>query len=148
MCRDPVVIEDYFPTILELAGADWRGKTIQSVDGVNFVPLLKQTGKTPADRAFVWHFPHNYGQPPFSAIRVGPWKLIYHHINRKLELFNIDVDLSEKNYLAAKQPDKTLELAARLTQLLKDRGAQMPTDKATGKTIEWPAEILGNHKRL
>ena len=26
VCREPVVIEDFFPTILELAGADWRGQ--------------------------------------------------------------------------------------------------------------------------
>jgi len=144
VCCDTVVIEDYFPTILELAGA--TGKTLQVVDGVSFVPLLKQTGKTPADRAFVWHFPHNYGQTPFSAIRVGPWKLIYHHISRKLELFNIPADISEKQNLVAQQPGKMKELAARLTQLLKERNAQMPTDKLTGKPIDWPDEVLGNRK--
>lgn len=138
VCRDPVVIEDYFPTILELAGADWRGKTIQTVDGVSFVPLLKGTGKTSADRAFVWHFPHNYGQTPFSAIRVGPWKLIYHHADRRLELFNIDNDISEKTNLADRKPGMVKDLAARLTRLLQERDAQMPTDKSTGKPVEWP----------
>ena len=136
--RDPVVIEDYFPTILDMAGADWRGKTVQTVDGESFVPLLKGAGKTPADRAFVWHFPHNYDQTPFSAIRVGSWKLIYHHADRRIELFNLDADLSEKNNLAAKEPAKAKELAARLTQLLMERGALMPINKATGKPVEWP----------
>ena len=42
VCRNPVVIEDFFPTILELAGADWRGKTPQAVDGVSFVPPRKR----------------------------------------------------------------------------------------------------------
>ncbi len=146
VCRDTVVIEDFFPTILELAGAEWRGKTVQTVDGVSFVPLLRQSGGTPADRAFVWHFPNNYGgQAPFSAIRAGPWKLIYHHADRKLELFNIDDDVSEKDDLSAKQPEKTKELAARLTQLLKERGAQMPTDTRTGRPVEFPEAGGGEH---
>ena len=142
VCHDPVVIEDFFPTILELAGT--AGKTLQTVDGVSFVPLLKQTGKTPADRAFVWHFPNNYGgQTPFSAIRVGPWKLIYHHADRRLELFNLDADISEKTNLATQQPEKTKKLAARLTRLLKERDAQMPIDRATGKPVPWPDGIAG-----
>jgi arylsulfatase A-like enzyme len=142
VCREPVVIEDFFPTLLEMAGATWRGETIQPVDGLSFVPILKGAGGTPEGRAFVWHFPHNYGQTPFSAIRVGPWKLIYHHIDRRLELFNIDEDLSEKSNLAAKEPDRARELAARLTTLLMERGAQMPTDKRTGKPVEWPGETV------
>ncbi|MHB8897395.1 MAG: sulfatase [Thermoguttaceae bacterium] len=96
-CGELVVVEDFFPTILELAGVDWRGKTVQLVDGASFVPLLKGVQKTPADRALVWHFPHNYGgQGPFSALRQGPWKLIYHHADRRLELFNIAEDIGEK----------------------------------------------------
>ena len=106
------------------------------MDGVSFVPLLKQTGQTPADRAFVWHFPHNYGQTPFSAIRVGPWKLIYHHVDRRLELFNIDADISEKNDLTAQQPEKTKELAVRLTQLLQERGAN------ADRQVHWQAHRM------
>lgn len=140
VCRDPVVIEDFFPTILDLARAEWRGKTLQTVDGVTFVPLLKGEGKTPADRAFVWHFPHNYsGQGPFSAIRQGPWKLIYHHANRRLELFNLDDDLSETHDLAKDDPAKVAELAKLLTERLRAENALMPVDKATGETIEFPA---------
>ena len=47
--RSPVIIEDVFPTILELAGADWRGKTIQTGDGVSLVPLLKADPATATD---------------------------------------------------------------------------------------------------
>jgi arylsulfatase A-like enzyme/lysophospholipase L1-like esterase len=143
VCRDPVVIEDFFPTILEIADADWRGKTLQTVDGVSFVPLLKGEGKTPADRAFVWHFPHNYGgQGPFSAIRQGPWKLIYHHTDRRVELFNIEEDISETHDLANENRAKAGELAKRLTEGLLAESALMPVDKATGKPIELPAEAI------
>ncbi len=140
VCRDPVVIEDVFPTILELAGVAWSGKTLQLVDGVSFVPLLKGTGGMPADRPFVWHFPNNYGQTPFSAIRVGAWKLIYHHADRRRELFNLDADISEKTNLAAQSPERVRELSAKLSALLQERGAQMPTDARTGKVIPWSGE--------
>jgi arylsulfatase A-like enzyme len=138
VCGEPVIIEDYFPTILELAGAEWRGKTLQTVDGISFTPLLKGEGKSPPGREFVWHFPHNYGQTPFSAIRQGPWKLIYHHADRRLELFNIGEDLSETRDLAQDQPAKVAELAALLSARLRAEGALMPTDKATGKPIPSP----------
>lgn len=139
--RNPVVIEDLFPSILELAGVSWRGKTIQTVDGISLVPLLKGEGTTAADRPFVWHFPHHYDEPPFSSIRVGDWKLIYHHADRRFELFNLDADLAEKTNLATKEPQKLRELAAKLTVLLKDRGALMPVIKATGQPVPWPAEV-------
>ena len=138
-CRSPVISEDVFPTILELAGADWRGKVIQQVDGLSFVPLLKTTGETSGNHPFVWHFPHNYGgQGPFSAIRIGAWKLIYHHAERRLELFNLDADISEQTDLAGKEPQKVREIAAKLAALLKERGAQMPLEKSSGQPVPWP----------
>ena len=44
-----------------------------------------------ANRPLVWHQPHYWGVPgpgiePFSAIRLGRWKLIYRHLDRGLEL--------------------------------------------------------------
>ena len=140
-CGSPIIIEDIFPTILELAGVEWRGRTIQTVDGVGFVRLLKAKAQARTNRAFVWHFPHHYaGQTPFSAIRIGAWKLIYHHADRRLELFNIDADISEKTDLAATEPQKVRELASKLTALLKKRGAQMPIDKQSGNAVPWPEE--------
>lgn len=127
---DPVIIEDFFPTILEIAGADWRGKTVQKVDGLSFAPILRGQGKTAANRAFIWHFPHNYsGQGPFSAVRQGPWKLIQHHAERKLELFNIDEDIGETRDLARDNPAKVKELAKILSDRLRAEGAMMPIRK-------------------
>jgi arylsulfatase A-like enzyme len=142
VCREPVVIEDFFPTILELAGAKGLTKTVQTVDGVSFVPQLKAADAPASNRAFVWHFPHNYGgQGPFSAIRVGAWKLIYHHTVRKLELFNLEADISEQTDLAAKEPQKVHELAVKLAARLKERGAQMPLDKLSDQIVPWPDEV-------
>jgi arylsulfatase A-like enzyme len=147
VCGDPVIIEDYFPTILEMAGVNWKGRTKQVIDGISFVPLLKGEGKTPADRAFVWHFPHTYDQPPFSSVRQGPWKLIYHHIDRRLELFNIDEDISEAKELSKEKPEKAAELAKLLSARLRAEDALMPIDKATGKPVEYPDEVASREQK-
>jgi arylsulfatase A-like enzyme len=138
--NNPVVVEDFYPTILELAGVG-KKDVIQPVDGVSFVPLLKGTGKTPDDRVFLWHFPHQYsGQGPFSSLRQGSWKLIYHHAPRKLELFNLDNDLSEKTDLSPTEQQKVKQLAKLLGDRLRAVEAQMPSDKKTKKAVAWPDE--------
>lgn len=140
VCRDMVVIEDFFPTILDMAGVA-RAATIQSVDGISFAPMLRGGARTAADRALVWHFPNNYsGQGPFSAIRQGPWKLICHPAAGTVELFNIDNDLGEKDDLAASNPAKVAELSALLAARLRAMDAQMPVDKATGRPMAVPGQ--------
>lgn len=143
-CGEPVVIEDFFPTILEMAGVEWRGRTVQTVDGVSFVPLLQGKRRIAADRALIWHFPNNYsGQTPFSAIRQGPWKLIYHHIDRRLELFNLEEDIGETRDLARENSARVAALATRLGERLRESKALMPTDKATGKPVPFPDTLSG-----
>jgi hypothetical protein len=138
--RTPVIAEDFFPTMLAMAGA--KRKTLQPVDGVSFVPQLKGVGKPATGRAFVWHFPHFYGQQePYSALRQGAWKLIYHHVQRKLELFNLEEDIGEQRDISSAHPDKMRTLAALLGARLRAEGAQMPTNKTTGQPVEWPDRL-------
>lgn len=135
-----VVIEDFFPTVLEAAGVN-EPETVQQVDGESFVPLLTGVGTTSPERAFVWHFPHQYSGTPFSGLRQGPWKLIYHHATRKRELFNLDDDIGETTDLAPTRPEKVAELAGVLGERLRALDAQMPTDKETHRPIEWPDRV-------
>ena len=72
------------------------------IDGVSFVPLLKQKNGYPKDRPLFWHFPHNYGVEPFSSMRKGDWKLIYFHADEHFELYNLKKDISESNNLVEK----------------------------------------------
>jgi len=134
-CTAPVIVEDVFPTVLDIAAVTVRD-TVQTVDGVSLAPLLR--GEPPAgDRELVWHFPHSYsGQHPFSSIRVGNWKLIHHHAERKLELFELAADISEKRDLAADRPDVVADLAGRLARRLEERGALMPVDTRTGRPVD------------
>ena len=140
VCTTPVICEDVFPTLLELAGVSGAGSVRQEVDGASFVPLLRQPAAAQAERALVWHYPHAYGQSPFSAVREGAWKLIYHHADQRLELFDLGQDLAEQTNRAAAEPARTRALAERLGSLLRARGAAMPTDRKTGRVIPWPDE--------
>ncbi len=115
---------DFFPTILEMARV--KLELPLPIDGKSFTHALR--GKAHDRGAMFWHYPHygNQGGAPTGAIREGDWKLIEWYENGKLELFNLKEDISEKNDLAKKHPDKVKTLAAKLASWRKDTGAVMP----------------------
>ena len=137
-----VIIEDFFPSILELAGIS-NYKTIQHVDGKSFIPTLKGEIINDSERPLFWHFPNNWGKKgpgigASSVIRKGDWKLIYYHINEHFELFNIKNDISETKNLASTDKLKVKSLAAELGDYLRRVDAQMPTNTNTGELVPWP----------
>jgi arylsulfatase A-like enzyme len=145
----PVIIEDFFPTLLDAAGVK-SPSPVQHVDGISFLPLLGKAGALPykdvRDRALFWHYPNNWGPKgpgigAFSAVRRGDWKLIYYHADRSFELFNLAADIGETANLAPSQPSRVKTLAATLGSYLRGVAAQMPTDTRTRKTVEWPDRI-------
>ncbi len=143
---DYLIIEDFYPTILEMAGIK-NYTTVQHVDGISFVPELKGTGKTDPERKLFWHFPNFWGPKgpgigASSSIRKGDWKLIYYHADRHFELFNIKEDVGEATNLAEKEPGKLKELAADLGNYLRESKAQMPSYKDTKKRVPYPDEII------
>jgi len=139
-----VIIEDYFPTILEMASVAMPNDLPQDVDGISFVPLLKQEKEGyPQLRSLFWHYPHWWGPrgpgiDAYSAIRQGPWKLIYYHVDRRYALFNLVDDIGERNNLADTQPQKKRELAEALAAYLRKVDAQMPVDRQTGEAVPLP----------
>ncbi|MES1226375.1 MAG: sulfatase/phosphatase domain-containing protein, partial [Bacteroidota bacterium] len=146
-----VSIDDFFPTILELAGIK-NYKTVQTIDGKSILPFLLDKNKRDANKILLWHYPNNWTNKNYhgiswvSAIRQGAWKLIYFHKTGQLELYNTDYDIGENNDLSAKFPQRTKEMAALLTKELKKRNAQMPSFKASGKQIPWPDEVKMPYK--
>ncbi len=139
--RDYVIIEDIFPTFLEMAGVTRYEQIGGIIDGVSFVPLLKARADQAQDRAIFWHFPHTYDQPPYSAVRQGDWKLIYQHVDRRLELYHLTRDIGETTNLASAQPGKLKALVDILTNHLRSTRAPMPVDKATGQPVAYPADL-------
>lgn len=141
-CAQPVIVEDFFPSILEMAGAKCRqigGK----LDGLSFVPLLKGDSSYPRERALHWHYPNIWGPTgpgigASSTIRQGDWKLIYYHEDRRYELFDLVNDIGETTNLADKEPAKLKKLADSLRGYLQEVNAQMPAVKATGNPVPMP----------
>ncbi|WP_439557125.1 sulfatase [Dyadobacter sp.] len=141
-----VIVEDFFPTILEIAGVKGP-ELIQQVDGKSFLPILKNPAFKNDQRTLVWHHPNRWiaQEGPnihfASALRKGDWKLIYDYRNRKLELYDLKNDIGEQNDQAAANPAKTRELAALLTAQLKKWNAQLPVFKKSGKPAAWPDQL-------
>lgn len=143
-CDNYLIIEDFYPTILDIAGIkDY--KVPQQIDGVSFLPLLTGSGNPSKGRPIVWNYPNVWGNvgPGISlncAIRKDDWKLIYSYKTGKKELYNISNDISEKNDLAAQEPGIVKTLSEELGKYLRRVNAQRPTFKATGKPCPWPDE--------
>lgn len=146
-CNSPLIIEDFYPTLLELGGVAMPSNLPQTIDGVSFMPLLVDDAATMnEDRAFVWNFPNNWGNdgPGINfncAIRKGDWKLVYYYESGKKELFNIREDIGETKDLAAKNPKLVKTLSAQLGTYLRSVNAGRPTFTATGKIAPWPDEV-------
>ena len=146
VCNDYLIIEDYFPTILEMAGVK-NYRTIQKVDGISFMPMLLQKGTTAGGRNLYWHFPNKWGPDgpgigSTSTIRSGDWKLIYWYNDHHFDLFNIKEDIGEKENLADSHPDKVKEMAKELGKYLRGVKATRPVVKATGQPAPWPDEAF------
>jgi arylsulfatase A-like enzyme len=145
-CNDYLLIEDFYPTILEIAQVKGYS-TVQTIDGKSFVPMLLQTGSTSAGRNLFWHFPNNWGPTgpgigASSTIRSGDWKLIYFYEDKHFELYNITDDIGELHNIASEQPERVKDMAVKLGNYLRSVEAQRPSFKATGKEVEWPDEAL------
>ena len=145
----PVIIEDFFPSILEMAGIK-KPSYLQQTDGLSFVPVLKNAGLSATERPLVFHYPNKWinldeeealGINYYSALRLGKWKLLYNMRKRQFELYDLSRDIGEKNNLAAGNTATVKQLAMLLGKTLKARGAQMPVEKATGRSVPFPDEV-------
>jgi len=141
-----ILIEDFFPTILEMAGVT-QAHMLQQVDGKSFVPLLQNPTQVDSTRALIWHYPNKWRKPDGpginykSAIRRGNWKLIYHMRDSSFELYNLHDDIGELHNLAQQYPDRVKQLALLLGQRLKEYKAPMPIVKETGTAVPFPDEV-------
>lgn len=139
-----IMIEDFYPTILEMAGIK-KYKTIQKTDGESFVCLLKHPDLK-KEKTIVWHFPNLWGETQnesegygaYSAIIKGKYHLIYQWRSGKKLLFDIERDIREQNDISGEYPNVVYELSSELTSYLKQRDAQRPISVKTGKELPYP----------
>jgi len=121
-------------------------RTVPTIDGKSFVPLLKGTGDPSKERNLYWNYPNLWGNEgpgigPTCTIRSGDWKLIYYYQTGEKELFNVRDDMGEKQNLAAQHPAIVKKLSKDLGRYLRKVKAQRPTFKSTGKSCPWPDEV-------
>ena len=145
-CEQRVMIEDFFPTILEMAGVE-AYQTRQRVDGESFVRALRNPSAL-RERPIVWHFPnlwgetqdHEEGYGAYSAYMEGDYPLIYTWQTGQLRLYDIRRDIGEQHDLAAAEPARVRRMARRLSERLREAGAQRPAFRATRLPCPWPDE--------
>lgn len=129
--RDERVIStDFFPTLLDLAGAPPQENRL---DGVSLRPVLENGGSLP-DRALYFHYPHYspQGSRPCGAVIDGRYKLIVWYEKEidaedpldAVELFDLKDDAGEQHDLAGSLPDKARELYDQFKQWQRDVSAQ------------------------
>jgi arylsulfatase A len=129
-CDVPVTSVDFFPTILNIC--DVKNKN-SNIDGVDILPLL-EGGEKYSDRPIFWHYPHYHSQgiAPSGAVRKGRYKLIEWYeksINGietegALELFDLEIDISEQKNLINEKPLLGRELYNELKNWRKKVNAQ------------------------
>lgn len=142
-CETPVIVEDLFPTLLEIARVDPpEAQPSGPIDGRSFTRLLRGDSDPGwSERPLVWHFPNNWGPRgpgigPSSAIRMGDWKLIhYYDPGRPTELFDLGEDIGETRNLAEEKPEIRARLLGSLAHYLAEAGAQFPIDRESGEVL-------------
>lgn len=122
---EPVISNDLFPTLLDLAGLPLRPEAHK--DGLSLKPIMEE-GTFEGHEILCWHYPHYHaaGESPVSAIRMGDFKLIRHYEDGTLELYDLKKDIGEANNLIDQMPEKAGKLEAALNQWLMENDAYIP----------------------
>jgi len=125
--NEPVSSIDFYPTILEMAGAGGDPKHNAAVDGRSLAPLLKDPRARLAREELFFHYPHYYATTsPVSAILAREWKLLEYFEDGRTELYHLGRDPSETSNLASAEPEVARRLHERLRAWRAEVNAQLP----------------------
>lgn len=137
-CDTPVSHMDLYPTLLDIANICDKDL---SLDGEVITAQIEGRGccaESRKERPLFWHFPAYlekgnaettdpvFRSRPVSVIRKGDWKLIYNYESEVAELYNLRLDISERNDLSSTDSTKASELRNELFEWLKSVDA--PTE--------------------
>lgn len=109
----PVQIEDWLPTLYEVAGGS-RDLESLTLDGRNIWPLLAGEQSGIDTRTMYWKTGNRL------AVREGPWKLLVDRISGAAELYNLEEDFRESNDRSADMPEKVQDMKLLLEEFRED----------------------------
>jgi len=115
--RQPGHLVDLFPTILEMAGAEYpdsaNGNRLLPLHGTSLVPVLKGQVRDEPE-FFISGFTER-----FRMFRQGEWKIVRAN-NEGWELYNITEDYTEMDNLADSIPETVNQLAEKYYKVSKE----------------------------
>ena len=130
----PVISIDFFPTLLDLVSIDKPEE--KELDGKSLVPIIKN--ETFYREHLYWHFPaylqryagvnHIFRTAPAGAMRKDHWKIIEFFEDRTVELYNLDLDISESHDVSKQYPDITEQMLKELESWRESTNAPIPTE--------------------
>ena len=92
-----------------LAAAGGKQSVLKKLDGINLLPFLDGKKDKPPHQYLYWH------KLWFSAMRDGPWKLIYVQ-DYGYALYNLEEDLSESKNLIETEKKRSDQMIAQLNK--------------------------------
>ena len=98
---------DIMATSLAAAGA--KEESLKNLDGVNLLPFIEGKKDGHPHQQLFWH------KLWFSAMRDGPWKLIYVQ-DYGYALYNLDQDLSESKNLIKSEKKRSGQMITQLNE--------------------------------
>ena len=104
----PVISCDLFPTALAAAGV--KALNANPLDGVNLQPFLTGGTTSIPHQQLYWRYNRS------KALRQGDWKIVQQMApntpEKPWQLFNLNVDIGEKQDLASAEPARLKQMIA------------------------------------
>ena len=135
---------DFFPTLADIAGIQSTAQIKAQVEGRSLVPLLNNPKTEWSDRHLFTHQGRwarfsdpNLAKYHVAAVRNTRWAMVSEAggAEPKWELFDLSMDYSQKNDVAAQHPDIVKELGATFDKWWSDCLPLMVNEKAVGPKI-------------
>ncbi len=101
-----IAFQDMMPTFAELAGT----AAPKNVDGISVVDALKGKKLSQPHKSLYWDYGHCRGKAYSQAVRMGDWKGIRPSRTGVMELYNLSIDIGERNNLAFSHPELVQQL--------------------------------------
>lgn len=151
----PVMIEDWYTTLINAAGAKIPAN--HNEDGLDLKQVI-QGEPVPGEvknRSMYFYLPYRFegavfngedfadgGVTPSSAVIKQNWKLIYFHGDERFELYNLAEDIGEKNNLYEIEKKKAKELIKELDAYMRANNAVHPLRLPERIAVKWPLDAF------